>query len=293
MEMHIRTTIAALIAAVLVVTLAGNSAAQSAHEIRKGTMVNITTCVVPSLDEDDEFVLTNIVDSPVHPPIAGKVIYWVKEVKKISPYVNKRIQFDARIDDVDRREVEVKRSSLNGNGNGAIVEIELAGNEVKARPDTVGLSTITPPASDNDEIAIRTTTVELDKLTNIRVLGDGCNVGMGTATVAAATTELTTETRTETANVVGTEAFTAETRTEAAAVVETPSVAVTRETEVAVETAPTPAPEVAVESPEPTPSPEIASARTELPATATPLPLVGLIGLASLGAASALRLRRR
>jgi hypothetical protein len=180
--MHTRYAVAAFIAAALVMTVAGNTAAQSAHEIRKGTMVNLTTCVIPSLDEDDEFVLTNIVESPVHPPIAGKVIYWVKEPRKIGQYVGKRIQFDARIDDVDRREVEVKRNGNgNGDGNGAIVEIELAFNEVKAAPDSVGLSAVTPPADHRDEVSIRTTTVELDKLQNIRVVGDSCNTAVNRA----------------------------------------------------------------------------------------------------------------
>ena len=279
-----RYTVAAFIAAVLVVSAAGRAAAQDAHEIYRGTMVNLTTCVAPSLDDDDEFVLTHIVDSPAHPPLAGKVIYWVKEVKKISPYVGTRIQFDARIDDVDRKEIEVKRSSLNGNGGSMpVVKIELAGNNVRTTPDTVGISATAPP-DDDDEISIRTTTVELEDVKNLRVVSNTCNVGMMTASAA----ELTTETRTEAVNAVGT-----------LSTALTPSVEVSRETEVAVEAAPTPAPEVAaaveaeVESPAPTLSAEIATERTELPATATPLPLVGLIGLIALGGASALRLRRR
>ena len=297
--MRIRYTVAAFIAAVLVMTTAGIAAAQKdPHEIYRGTMINLTTCVVPSLDEDDEFVLTNIVDVPAHPPLAGRVIYWVKDVDKIKQYVGKRIQFDANIHDVDRKEVEVKRSSSNGNGHangsghangngngngGTVVEIEVSGNQVKTTPDVIGISAAAPRTG---EISIRTTTVELNKLANIRVVPGACNAGMMTA--AAATTELAAETRTTAET-----ALAANTRTEAA--VEIPAAAETREVEVAVETAPTPAPraEVAVESPAPTISSEIATGRTELPHTATPVPFVGLIGLAALGMRSALRMRRR
>jgi hypothetical protein len=45
-------------------------------------------------------------------------------------------------------------------------------------------------------------------------------------------------------------------------------------------------------APQPTPTP-VERTRTELPRTASPLPLIGLIGLASLVGAGALRLRRR
>lgn len=70
-----RYTVAAFIAAVLVITSAAVSAAvQDSHEMRVGSTVNITTCIVPSLDDDDEFVLTNITDVPAHPPIDRKSV---------------------------------------------------------------------------------------------------------------------------------------------------------------------------------------------------------------------------
>jgi hypothetical protein len=269
--MTIRYTVAAFIAAALVVASgAVSAAAQDPHEMRVGTMVNITSCVIPSLDEDDEFVLTNIVDSPAHPPIAGQVVYWVSDWKKIAPYVGKRIQFDAKITDVDRKEIEMKVSNGNGNGNGnghaivpAWVELEVTGNQVKTLPENVGLSA---SGQRVEELSIPSTLVRLKNLQNIRTVSDFCP-----DTAAMRTAALVTET---------------ETRTE---IVERAAV-----TEVEIETpAPTPAPVTEVEVETETAAVEIETERTELPKTATPLPLFGLIGFGSLVAAGALRLRRR
>lgn len=267
--MAIRYTVAAFLAAALVITSGAVSAAiQDPHEMRVGSTINITSCVIPSLDEDDEFVLTNIVDVPAHPPVAGKVVYWVSEWKKIAPFVGKRIQFDATIKDVDRKEIEVKVGNGNGNGNGtgAWVELELTGNQVKTLPENVGLSAAGQTV---EELDIPATLVKLKLHDNIRTVADTCLDAAAMRTASAVT-----ETVVETAR---------------AEVTPAPEVAVEVETP-----APAPAAEVAVETPAPAAAAvEIETERTELPKTATALPLVGLLGFASLAAAGALRLRRR
>src|SRR5688572_22981008 len=156
--MSTRFTVAALIAAVLSTAGATTVAAQDRHEMTKGSTVTITACVVRSLDDDDEFVLTNLTDMPAHPAVAGKVIYWLDDVSKVRSHVGNRIQFDAIIKDVDSREVEVKPAKNNGrdgNGNGylrTVAEIEGPGNQVKIPPEVIGLA-----SAESREVAVRTT----------------------------------------------------------------------------------------------------------------------------------------
>jgi hypothetical protein len=285
--MNIRTTVLTLSAA-LILNSAAPAAAQDAHEVRVGTMVNITTCVVPSLDEDDEFVLTNIVDLPAHPPLAGKVMYWVNDWKKIRDFVGKRIQFDAIIKDVDRKEIEVKWANTNALGDGAgdggvLAEIELTGNKVKTSPETIGLSS----AQAMDEVQIPSTVVRLKLQDTPRVVSDSCDTAMTrTAAVSSAALDLEARAETETVTAV------TQTRVERPAVAEV-EVAAAAETAAVVEEVA----EVKID----TPPAEVAAAeaasvgtmRTALPATATPLPLALLLGLGSLTGATALRLRRK
>ena len=296
--MNIPSTVLTLSAAALILNGAAVASAQDAHEVRVGTNVNITTCVMPSLDEDDEFVLTNIVDMPAHPPYAGKVVYWVSEWKKIRDFVGQRIQFDAVIKDVDRKEIEVKFANTErlGDGNGdessALAEIELAGNEVKTSPELIGLSS----AQAMDEVQIPSTLVKVKLLNKPTVVSGSCAsaAAMRTAAVSSETLNLATRTETEAVSTV-TETARVETpaaaEVEVAAAVETPAAAVT---EVEVEeveaeaAAPVPAPEVETRA-----AASIATTRTELPATATPFPLALLFGLGSLTGAAVLRLRRR
>lgn len=254
----------------LMSSAAVNAAAQDPWEVRRGTMVNITTCVVPAM-EKDTFVLANIADSPAHPPIVGKVVYWVNEIDALRPYVGKRVQFDAMIKDVDRGEMESKASG--------VVEIEGSGKDVKAPPSLVGVSSAREP----EERDIKTTVVELNKLTNFRVVGEGCP-----AAGAAAT---------ETAAMRTTETHTAEVHTPPAPVSTVTEVAETavrtpeRVAEAIVEAPPAPIPPPAP-TPRPAPVMEM-EARTTLPRTASPLPLMALFGVGSLIAGGALRLRRR
>ena len=292
--MNIRTTVLTLSAAALILNSAALAAAQDAHEVRVGTMVNITTCVVPSLDEDDEFVLTNIVDLPAHPPLAGKVMYWVNDWKKIRDFVGKRIQFDALIKDVDRKEIEVKWANTNslgdGPGDGGVVaEIELTGNEVKTSPETIGLSS----AQAMDEVKIPSTLIRLKLNNTPTVVSESCDTAMTrTAAVSSAALDLETRTEVETRTAV-TETARVETpavaEVEVAAAAETPRVAI-EEAEVAITT-----PAAAVETAEVNTNAAASAGamRTELPATATPLPLALLLGLGSLTGATALRLRRK
>lgn len=311
--MNIRWAVLTFGVAAFIVNGAASLAAQDAHEVRVGTMVNITTCVMPSLDEDDEFVLTNIVDVPAHPPYAGQVVYWVNDWKKLRSFVGKRVQFDAQIKDVDRKEIEVKAAhhngnggNGNGNGNGAIVEIELNGNEVKTTPDTVGLAAAAYRSDDDDdEIAIPSTLVKL-KLRNTPTLVSGsCDAAaMRTAAVSAGSLELDTrlDTETRSAASIETERSAAVTETETARI-DTPAAAVEVETPAAAvdiaAAAETPAvadvAEVEVETPAPAATETAAASmtRTELPATATPLASLLLLGLGSLSGAAALRIRRK
>ena len=294
--MNIRSTVLTLSAAAFILNGAAAAAAQDAHEVRVGTNVNITTCVMPSLDDDDEFVLTNIVDMPAHPPYAGKVVYWVSEWKKIRDFVGKRIQFDAKIRDVDRKEIEVKWANTNrlgdadGDAGGALAEIELAGNEVKTAPETIGLSS---SRAMDDEIAIPTTLVKVKLLNTPTVVSGSCDTAaaMRTASVSSETLSLETLTETETVNAV----------TETARV-ETPAVAEVEVETAAVETPAVAVEEVAVErevsasvaTPEvDTSAASMTTTRTALPATATPLPLALLLGFGALTGATVLRLRRR
>jgi hypothetical protein len=291
--MHIRTTVLTFFTAAFLVSGAAVAAAQDAHEVRVGSNVNITTCVVPSLDEDDEFVLTNIVDVPAHPPYAGKVVYWVSDWKKIRDFVGKRIQFDATIRDVDRKEIEVKWADTNslgdtgGNGSSAFAEIELAGNNVRTSPETIGLSS----GQAMDEVEIPSTLVKVKLLNTPTVVSGSCDTAAMRTAAASSTSTLDVETRTET------ETRTAVTETarvdapaaevEVAAAAETPAVAAEAErvTEVAEVASPAPAaPEVDTRAEAP-----MTTERTELPATATPLPLVLLLGLGSLTGAGVLR----
>lgn len=284
--MNIRNTVLTLSAAAVILSSAAVAAAQDAHEVKVGTDVNITTCVMPSLDEDDEFVLTNIVDVPVHPPYAGKVVYWVSEWKKLRDFVGKRVQFDARIKDVDRKEIEVKFENTDrlgdddADGGGVLAEIELNGNEVKATPEMIGVSS----ARAMDEVQIPTTLVKVKLLNKPTVVSGSCDAAaMRTAAVATETLGLEARTETETVTAV-TETARVETpavaEVEVAAVTETPAVAVEEAAAAEIET-----PAVAMES-------SAGTMRTVLPATATPLPLLLLVGLGSLTGAGLLRLRR-
>jgi hypothetical protein len=293
-----RSIIAALaIAALTTVAGAPPAWAQDPHEVRVGSSVNITTCVARSVDDDDEFVLTNLVDMPAHPPIAGKVVYWVDDVDRLKQHVGKRIQFNARIKDVDRKEMEFKPAR-------GVVEIEGPGGEVKARPDTVGVAAV---STTGGETTVRTTLVELELSDEPKVVTGVCGVAAAAAetasaaavtatetntAAAAAETRITNETRTTAETRAAAETRTAETRTTVAesstAAASTPPAAVT------------PPPMPAQTATETTTAARTTTAsaaaatteRTELPRTATAMPLVGLLGLASLVAGAALRSRR-
>jgi hypothetical protein len=271
---HRSPAVAFLAAALVSASAAATAAAQDPHEVRVGSSVNITTCVVRSVDDDDEFVLTDIVDVPAHPPIAGKVVYWIDDEDKVEAFVGKRIQFTARIKDVDRKEIEIKP------GKG--IEIEGPGGEVLARPEQVGLTPVSTVAG--GEATVRTTLVELDVEGTPTVVAGGCPARA--ALMATADAAAVTETQTETRTAAVAETTTAV--TPPAVAVETARETVTRVPEAAVETARETV-TAAVETPAVA---AVETERRELPRTATPLPLVALFGLGSLVAAAGLRARR-
>ena len=284
--MSIRYLGAAVLAAALVVTTAGVSAAQDAHEVRKGQSITLTTCVMPALDDDDEFVLTNIVASPAHPEHFGPVVYWLDDEDPIEKFAGRRVQFTAKIKDVDNREIEIKKN--RDDINGEFIEIEGSRSQVKARPEWVGMAV--PAGLNGGEVGVRTTLVKLEKVSNVMAVDGSC------AAAAMASSELTLSVTgkgpavavAETAAVTETvAAAVTETAAAAATVTETPA-AVVAETRVE-----TPAPVVEREVEVETPAPPVNTERTELPRTATPLPLFALFGLGSLMAGTALRLRRR
>lgn len=277
--MSIRFTGAVLLAGSLVMTSAAVSSAQDAHEVRKGQSITLTTCVMPALDDDDEFVLTNIVANPAHPEHFGRVVYWLDDEDPIEEFAGRRVQFTARIKDVDNREIEFKKN--RDDINGEFIEIEGSRQQVKARPEWVGL--MTPANLNGGEIGTRTTLVKLEKVHGVTAVEGSCASGAAAAASTMLTLSVTgkgpavTETAAAaaTAAVVETPAVVAETR------VETPAVAA----ETRVERS---APAVTVDR-----GVSIETERTELPRTATPLPLFGLFGFGSLVAGAALRLRRR
>jgi hypothetical protein len=269
---------------------ATGAAAQDAHEVRVGSGVTITTCVARSVDDADEYVLTHLVDMPTHPPIAGKVVYWVEDVDRLKQYEGKRIRFDARIKDVDRKEMEVKPAR-------GVVEIEGPGGEVKARPESVGLTAV---ASGSSESTIKTTLVELELTGEPSVVTGACTAAVATESEtasAATTTHTAASANTTTAATASTATSTTSASTEAAtstAVSSTaaagtgaPSVASETETTAAAAT-PVPEPEREAHAT----GTEAFTERTMLPRTASPLPLVGLLGLGSLIGAAALRRMR-
>ena len=247
-----------------VVALAANGAAiaagQDAQQMRKGSMVNLTACVTPSIDGDaDEYVLTNVVDVPAHPATAGKVFYWVADRKKLTSFVGKRVQFEAEIDAADRMIIEIKHrdGSRNNKSDPVVAEIDIDGDEIWIKPELIGLSSaMTDP---DDDIDVPVTSVKLNLRNTATVVSGACNTAM-TTEIAASSLELDTrrDTETRTAAVAETETAAAEVER---AVTETRSASMTT--------------------------------RTALPATATPLASVLLLGLGSLSGVAALRLRRR
>lgn len=270
--------------AAFTVNSAAVAAAQDAHEMRKGSMVNITACVTPSIDGDaDEFVLTNVVAVPAHPASAGKVFYWVGDRSKFTSFVGKRVQFDAEIDDADRMIIEIKHrdGSRNDKPDPVVAEIDIEGDEIWIKPELIGLSSaMTDP---DDDVDVPVTSVKLKVRNTATVVSGACNTAM-TTDIAASSLEVDTRVETEPRTTAVAETETARVDTPVAAVeVEKPAAAV--EIEAAAETpAVTRVAEADVET---------KTTRSALPVTATPLPLLLLLGLGSLSGAAALRIRRK
>ena len=187
--MNLRRAVLTFGVAAFAVNGAAIAAGQDAHQVRKGSMVNVTACVTPSIDGDaDEFVLTNVVDVPAHPATAGKVFYWLADRKQFTSYVGKRVQFDAEIDAADRMIIEIKHrdGSRNNKADPVVAEIDIDGDEIWIKPELIGLSSaMTDP---DDDVDVPVTSVKLRLRNTATVVSGACNTAM-TTEIAAAETE--------------------------------------------------------------------------------------------------------
>lgn len=143
---------------------------------KKGETVVITGCVEPAQKGDDQFVVTHVREVPLDETAAvgtsgraavvrtGRYLYWLKDTDQLEDHVGSQVRIAAKVEDVDRKEMEVKRRKGT-----VYVEVDGDGDPVRMTPEQAG---ITPqPGGKAEDVPIYL--VELDVL-NVDVIGDRC-----------------------------------------------------------------------------------------------------------------------
>jgi hypothetical protein len=170
-----RTTASCGLAALLLALPAGAGARQDDKAPwKKGSTVVITGCVEPAQQGDEQFVVTHVREVPLadaavgtsgrEPAVQrpGRYLYWLKDTDELEDHVGSEVRIAARVEDVDRTEMEVKRRKGT-----VYVEVDGDGDPVRMTPEQAG---VTPPAGDRDGKDVPIYLVELDVL-NVDVVG--------------------------------------------------------------------------------------------------------------------------
>jgi hypothetical protein len=170
---QLRLLVAAATAAVVLV--ATSSAAQQHDQHRHhgnwgpGQEVALTACVEKGM-KDDTYILTHVADVPVHPPMMGRVVYWLDKTKDLKKHVGHQIRVTGKIDEVKQSEMEVKAGEAEDGG--WYVEIEGPGKDVRTPAANVGVS----PSGRRDEggdIKIMLVKLKVDEVT---MVANSCRV---------------------------------------------------------------------------------------------------------------------
>ena len=135
--------------------------AQDGKKYDKGSTVTLQGCVTQA-EKKDTFVLTQVREWPVSTTEMGKFgkrMYWIEKTDKMKDHAGHTIQIVAKIDDVQKSEMEIKPGE---NGNGWNVEIEGPGKDVVAPASRAGVSMENRP--NKEDIPITLLKLKIDEI---------------------------------------------------------------------------------------------------------------------------------
>ncbi len=135
--------------------------AQDGKKFEKGSTVTLQGCVTQA-EKKDTFILTNVREWPIATTEMGKFgkrMYWIEKTDKMKDHAGHTIQIVAKIDDVEKSEMEIKPGE---NGNGWNVEIEGPGKDIVAPAARAGVTTEKRP--NKDDIPITLLKLKIDEI---------------------------------------------------------------------------------------------------------------------------------